>query len=377
MTKMKNTIALLLLAIGSLTGCKSNHLGDLGDGLYASMKTSKGDIVLRLEYDKTPVTVANFVTLAEGTNPFVSENYKGKHYYDGITFHRVIKDFMIQGGDPTATGSGTPGYRFADEFVDSLKHTGKGILSMANGGPKTNGSQFFITHDATPWLDGRHTVFGEVVSGLNVVDSIAGVPVSENGNKPLEDVVMEKVEIIRKGKAAKDFDAVQVLTDYFDREAAAEAAWQEKLRQFVSETAEQKKAAITLPTGLAYQVLQDGTGAKPNIGDMVWVEYAGWIDDGTLIDTSLEEVAKTFGKYEELLQMHGGRFGPAAMAYSPDSQLIAGFREALLGMKVGDKWRVFIPSHLGYGEQGRGPIPPNASLVFDLEITGIQLEAQN
>lgn len=374
---MKNTFAFLLLAIGLLTSCKSNHLGDLGDGLYASLKTNKGDIVLRLHYDKTPITVANFVTLAEGTNTFVSEEYKGKHYYDGLTFHRVMKDFMIQGGDPTATGRGTPGYRFADEFVDTLKHTGKGILSMANGGPKTNGSQFFITHAPTPWLDGRHTVFGSVVSGLEVVDSIAAVPVAEGSNKPLEDVVMEKVEIIRQGKAAKAFDAVKVITDYFDREAAAEAAHQEMLRKFVTELGEQKKAAKTQPTGLAYQVITEGAGAKPNIGDWVWVEYAGWMEDGTLIDTSLEEVAKTFGKYDELMQMHGGQFGPAPMQYSPDSQLIAGFREALLGMKVGDKWRVFIPSHLAYGEQGRGPIPPNTALVFDLEITGIQLEDQN
>jgi len=374
---MKHIVAILFLSAGLLTGCKSNRLGDLGDGLYAAMSTNKGEIVLRLEYDKTPVTVANFVTLAEGTNPFVSENYKGKHYYDGLSFHRVIKDFMIQGGDPTGTGSGNPGYRFADEFVDSLKHDRKGILSMANGGPKTNGSQFFITHAPTPWLDGRHTVFGEVVSGLEVVDSIAGVAVSENGNKPLDPVVMQKVEIIRKGRTAKDFDAVQVLTDYFDQEKAKEAAQLAQLQQFVAEIAAQKAEAKTLPTGLAYLVMQEGTGAKPNIGDWVWVEYAGWLQDGTLIDTSVEAIATTFGRHEELLQMHGGKFGPVAMQYTPDSQLIAGFREALLQMKVGDKWRVFIPAHLGYGEQGRGPIPPNAPLVFDLEVTGIQLEAEN
>ena len=374
---MKNSILLLFLAASLLTSCKSNHLGDLGDGLYAAMKTNKGDIVLRLEYDKTPVTVANFVSLAEGTSPFVSESYKGKPYYDGLTFHRVIKDFMIQGGDPTGTGSGSPGYRFADEIRDSLRHDGKGILSMANAGPKTNGSQFFITHAPTPWLDGRHTVFGEVVSGLEVVDSIAGIQVSENGNKPLDPIVMEKVEIIRKGKAAKDFDAVQVMTDYFEKESAIEAAQQEVFRQFVSQITEQKTGAKTLPTGLAYQVVKEGAGAKPGIGDRVWVEYAGWLEDGTLIDTSVESVAEAFGRREELMQMHGGQFGPAAMDYSPDTQLIAGFREALLAMKVGDKWRVFIPAHLGYGEQGRGPIPPNAPLVFDLEITGIQLEAQN
>ena len=369
---MKQSIAFLFLSAALMTGCKSNHLGDLGDGLYAAMRTSKGEIVLRLEYDKTPVTVANFVSLAEGTNPFVSENYKGKRYYDGLSFHRVIKDFMIQGGDPTGTGSGSPGYRFADEFVDSLIHDRKGLLSMANAGPKTNGSQFFITHAPTPWLDGRHTVFGEVVSGLEVVDSIANVPVSENGNKPIDPVVMEKVEIVRNGRAAKDFDAVQVLSDYFEQEKAREAAQQEQLRKFVEEIAQQKAAAQTLPTGLAYQVINAGTGEKPAEGAMVWVEYAGWLEDGTLIDTSVESIAEAFGRLQELSQMHGGKFGPVAMENSPDSNLIAGFREALMSMRVGDKWRVFIPPHLGYGEQGRGPIPPNAPLVFDLEITGIQ-----
>lgn len=369
---MKPSIAFLFLSAALMTGCKSNHLGDLGDGLYAAMSTNKGQIVLKLGYEQTPVTVANFVTLAEGTNPFVSENYKGKHYYDGLVFHRVIKDFMIQGGDPTGTGSGSPGYRFADEFVDSLKHDRKGILSMANAGPRTNGSQFFITHAPTPWLDGRHTVFGEVVSGLEVVDSIANVPVSENGNKPIDPVIMEKVEIIRKGRAAKDFNAVQVLSDYFEQEKAREAAQQERLRKFVEEIAQQKAAAQTLPTGLAYQVLNAGTGEKPAEGAMVWVEYAGWLEDGTLIDTSVESIAEAFGRLQELSQMHGGKFGPVAMESSPDSNLIAGFREALMSMRVGDKWRVFIPPHLGYGEQGRGPIPPNAPLVFDLEITGIQ-----
>ena len=184
---MKQTFSLLLL-IGLLaTGCKSNQYADLGDGLYAEMQTNQGEIILRLEYEQTPVTVANFVTLAEGTSPFVSEEFKGKPYYDGVTFHRVMKDFMIQGGDPTGTGRGTPGYRFSNEIVDSLVHDRKGILSMANsGGTKTNGSQFFITHAPTPWLDGIHTVFGEVVQGIEVVDSIAAVPVDPASNKPLE-----------------------------------------------------------------------------------------------------------------------------------------------------------------------------------------------
>lgn len=373
---MKNNILIVLLVSLVFSSCKSNQLSNLGDGLYASMSTSKGDVVLRLEYEKTPVTVANFVTLAEGTSPFVSEDYKGKRYYDGLTFHRVIKDFMIQGGDPTGTGSGSPGYRFADEFSDSLIHDRKGLLSMANAGPKTNGSQFFITHAPTPWLDGKHTIFGEVVQGLEVVDSIANVPVSSNGNKPLEPVSMTKVEIIRKGKEARNFDAVKIMSDYFRQEEEREAAQKARLEAFVSDMADHKAKANQLPSGLGIEILTEGEGEKPGVGSYVWVNYAGWMEDGTLVDTSIESIAREFGKYDELLQMHRGSFNPAAMSYSPDSQLIAGFKEALLQMRVGDKWRLFIPAHLGYGEQGRGPIPPNTDLVFELEVVGIQIEPQ-
>lgn len=373
---MKNNILLLFLTALLFSSCKSNQLSNLGDGLYASMSTSKGDVVLRLEYETTPVTVANFVTLAEGTSPFVSEEYKGKRYYDGLTFHRVIKDFMIQGGDPTGTGSGSPGYRFADEFSDSLVHDRKGLLSMANAGPKTNGSQFFITHAPTPWLDGKHTIFGEVVQGLEVVDSIATVSVSSNGNKPLEPVTMSKVEIIRKGKLARNFDAVKIMSDYFRMEEEREAAQKARLEAFVIDMSDNKEKANKLPSGLGIEILNQGEGEKPGIGSYVWVNYAGWMEDGTLVDTSIESIAREFGKYDELLQMHRGSFNPAAMSYTPDSQLIAGFKEALLQMRVGDKWRLFIPAHLGYGEQGRGPIPPNTDLVFELEIMGIQIEAQ-
>ena len=148
MIKKMYLLAMVALIMAS---CKTSKRADLGDGLFADIKTSKGDIIVRLEQDKTPVTVANFVSLAEGTNPFVSDAYKGKKYYDGLTFHRVMKDFMIQGGDPTASGTGNPGYKFMDEFNDSLVHDKKGVLSMANSGPSTNGSQFFITHKPTPW----------------------------------------------------------------------------------------------------------------------------------------------------------------------------------------------------------------------------------
>ena len=359
---MKNVLILLLAGSSLAMSCKSNYK-DLGDGLYAEMQTSKGDMIIRLEQEKTPVTVANFVSLAEGNNPFVSEQYKGKPYYDGLTFHRVMKDFMIQGGDPTGTGSGNPGYRFKDEFDPSLTHTGKGIVSMANGGPKTNGSQFFITHKETPWLNNVHSVFGEVVVGLDVIDSIAAVP-TDDRNKPLDSVIMVRVQIVRKGKAAKEFDAVQILTNYFAAEEAAEA----KIREYGQELVAQKEAATELPSGLKYIVLQEGDGPKPSQGQQISVKYAGWLEDGTLFDTSQEEIAREFGKYEELFKMHQGDFSPITIVYSADMRMIAGFKEALLTMKAGDKWRVYIPPHLGYGSQGGGPIPPNATLVFDLEM---------
>ena len=192
---MKTMNALLVSLLAFFMSCNTNDskaTEKLNDGLYAEIKTNKGVIVAELEYKKTPVTVANFVSLAEGKNKQVSSEFKGKKYYDGLTFHRVIKDFMVQGGDPTGTGNGTPGYKFKDEIVEDLKHVGPGILSMANAGPGTNGSQFFITHKATPWLDGMHTVFGKVVQGLDVVNAI------EQGD------TMEKVTIIAKGSEAKN-----------------------------------------------------------------------------------------------------------------------------------------------------------------------------
>ena len=253
-----------LLAIVALimASCKTSQRADLGDGLFADIKTSKGDIIVRLEKDKTPVTVANFVSLAEGTNPFVSDTYKGKKYYDGLTFHRVMKDFMIQGGDPLGNGMGNPGYRFMDEFNDSLIHDRKGILSSANSGPAP-----------TPWLDGVHTVFGEVVEGMDVLDSIANVEV-DAGNKPVNPVTMNTIEIIRNGKEARKFDAVAIMTDYFDKEeerlAAVEKEKAEKLAivnkmkaEFAATLQTQKAKAKALPSGLKVLVLEEGTGDKP------------------------------------------------------------------------------------------------------------------
>ena len=172
----------------------------LEDGMYAEMTTSKGVIILQLEFEKTPLTVANFVGLAEGSIKNTAKK-AGEPFYDSLKFHRVIKDFMIQGGDPLGNGSGGPGYKFKDEIVPELKHTGPGIFSMANAGPKTNGSQFFITHKATPWLDGKHTVFGHVIQGQDLVDAI------------VQGDIIVSVKIIRKGKSAKKFDALKTFTE--------------------------------------------------------------------------------------------------------------------------------------------------------------------
>jgi cyclophilin family peptidyl-prolyl cis-trans isomerase len=360
----------------SLVACKSAKYPELEDGMYADIQTSKGDILVQLEFEKTPITVANFVSLAEGTNEEVAEQFKGKRFYDGLTFHRVMKDFMIQGGDHLANGTGDPGYKFGDEFVDELKHSGPGILSMANGGPATNGSQFFITHAEAPWLDGRHTVFGHVVEGMAVIDSITAVPQSI-ASQPSVPILINRVDIIKNGKAARNFDAAEIFTKYFEGERLAkeEAAKQiKKVKEsFLAELAAQRANAKTLPSGLQLITIRDGEGVKPAFGDKVLVNYAGILaHDATLFDTSEEVIAEKFGALAQISNMHRGHFAPSVMDYSPDAGLAAGFREALLTMKVGDKVRAIIPPYLGYGENDYGPIPGNSTLVFDLEIVAIQ-----
>lgn len=377
---MKHFFSVCLITIALLSSCKSSKTADLGDGIFADIQTTEGDIIVKLEFEKTPVTVANFVSLAEGKNPFVTDSLKGKRYYDGIIFHRVIKDFMIQGGDPTGTGSGTPGYRFEDEIVDSLVHDKKGILSMANAGPKTNGSQFFITHKETPFLNGRHTVFGEVVYGLDVVDTIANVKTLAQ-DKPEVDVVMNKVEIIRNGKAARKFDAEAIMTKYFEEEelkekeqARLEAERAEKIKaakdEFAIAIVQQKKAAKTLASGLKIFTLEKGSNEKAKVGQTVNLYYAGYFEDGNLFDSNKEEVSQLYGKFNQNRKNQGG-YGTMPMEVSMDAPVIAGFKEGVMNMNVGEKARLFIPAHLAYGESGRGPIPANSDLIFDLEITGI------
>ena len=347
-------IILFTLLISSLFS-----FAQTADGLYTEIKTNKGNILLKLEYQKTPVTVANFVSLAEGTNNFVEDKLKGKPYYNGLKFHRVIADFMIQGGDPEGTGAGGPGYKFKDEFDASLKHSKGGILSMANAGPGTNGSQFFITHKATPWLDNKHSVFGEVIEGMDVVNAIAQ-----------GDQIME-VNIIRKGNEAKKFDANKVFTEYYgkkDEEAKAAKLLTEKAaKDKLAFLTKMRKKATKSTSGLEYVLIENGKGAKPAAGTNVFIHYAGYFENGEMFDSSHEEIAKAYGKFDQR-RKDGNGYEPFPFEYGKKTGLIPGFIEGLENMKLGDKMLIFIPYNLGYGEKGGGPIPPKTNLVFEIEM---------
>lgn len=332
----------------------------LENGLYAKIETNKGDILLQLEFEKTPLTVANFVSLAEGENEMVDEKYKGKPFYNGLKFHRVIKNFMIQTGDPNGDGSGGPGYKFPDEITD-LKHDKAGILSMANAGPATNGSQFFITHNATPHLDGKHTVFGHVVEGQEVVNKI------EQGDK------IKKIEIIRKGRDAKKFKAAKVfknkLEDLIKEQKEKEAALEKVKTDKAAYFNEMKAKGTTTNSGLTYIITEKGNGEKPGIGTTVNIEYSGYLDNGFLFDSSITDVAKEFGNYIPQKDQ-AGFYKPIPFIIGSKKGMIPGFIEGIEQMSMGDKAIIFIPSHLGYGERGnpRGRIPGNANLVFELEM---------
>lgn len=358
-------VAMLIM----LVSCKPTKYADLDEGLYANMETNKGEILLKLEFESTPVTVANFISLAEGTNDYVTDSLKGKPYYNGIVFHRVIPNFMIQGGDPTGTGLGSPGYKFIDEFPkDSvgellLKHDAPGKLSMANSGPVTNGSQFFITHKDTPWLDGKHTVFGNVVKGQTVVDSIQ------------QNDTIKNVEIVKIGKEAKKFKANKLFSEFFAEFEKETLRKEEMAKKAIGNTLkmfeENEEKATELASGLKFYVTETKNGEYPKTGASVKVNYAGYFTDGKLFDTSFKSVAKAYGKYNEQKDKKDG-YQPFTTIYGPEARLIPGFREALQKMKIGDRAMVFIPAHLGYGSQGaKGVIPPNTDLVFELELVGL------
>lgn len=325
------------------------------EGIFATISTTKGDIVLSLEYVKAPVTVANFITLAEGTNPNVKASLKGKPFYNGLKFHRVINDFMIQGGDPDGNGSGGPGYSFKDEFVDNLKFEKGGVLAMANSGPATNGSQFFITHKDTPWLNGKHTIFGHVVSGM------------DNVNKIVQDDVMTKIVITRKGTAAKKFDALKVLSDDVKKEAAKKEEAKKVVAAKAAYFATTKAKATTTTSGLKYVITKQGTGVKGAEGSTIYFHYAGYFEDGKLFDSSIAEVTKTYGTYDANRDAQGG-YKAFPFTVGKKEGMIPGFIEALDMMTDGEKAIFFLPSNLAYGEKGAGGvIPPNSTLVFEIE----------
>ena len=316
------------------------------DGVFAIMETSQGDIVLELHYKQTPLTVTNFVGLAEGKLTAA----KGKPFYDGLKFHRVIskangdgQDFMIQGGDPAGNGTGGPGYKFPDEFVDELRHTGPGILSMANAGPGTNGSQFFITHVATPWLDGKHTVFGKVVAGQDIV------------NKTKQGDLIKKVTIVRQGEDAKNFTATQEDFDNRLKEVKEKnrKAKEEAFKKTI-EMVEKKFAGSTkTPDGIYYTITKEGNGDKIGGRKTVTVKYKGYLMNDQVFDSS---------EFHEPLEF-----------ITAGGQMIPGFDIMVQDMKLNEKRTIVLPPDLAYGEAGAGGvIPGNAYIAFDVEVIKVK-----
>lgn len=346
---LRRGVAALAVALAAafLFSSQAAAASALKDGLYAEIKTSRASdpIVLMLEFEKTPLTVCNFVALAEGQmkNPVRS----GKRYFDGLNFHRVIPNFMIQGGCPEGSGRGNPGYKFADEIHPSLKHSGPGILSMANSGPGSNGSQFFITHVATPHLDGKHTVFGHVVSGQNVVNAV------QKGD------TIDKVTIRRVGAKAKAFKADQAVFDKLQA-AAAEAASKAAMERFPALKAgleylaanKKKEGVTTTKSGLQYKWLKKAAGAKPKSTDTVTVHYRGYHIDGKEFDSSYK------------------RNEPISF---PLNGVIPGWSEGVQLCSVGSKIQLAIPFEIAYGARGRPPvIPAYSTLLFDIELIAIK-----
>ncbi|RZJ69479.1 peptidylprolyl isomerase [Flavobacterium sp.] len=308
------------------------------NGIYAKFVTKRGEVLVKLTPELTPGTVGNFVALAEG-NLENKARPQGKPYYDGLTFHRVISDFMVQGGDPNGTGSGGPGYQFDDEFHQDLRHDTPGVLSMANAGPGSNGSQFFITHVATPWLDDKHTVFGKVIEGQDVVDEI------KQGD------AIEKLEIVRVGEEAQKWNAVEAFRVFegsrSKREAAEKAEAEARLEK-LSAGFEQTES------GLRYQIIQKGNGTKAAKGKTVSVHYTGTLENGKTFDSSYPR--------KKPIEF------PLGMG-----NVIEGWDEGIQLLQVGDKARFVIPPDLGYGARGAGGvIPPNAVLVFDVELMDVR-----
>jgi len=357
-TMKKLLFALFLFPFSSLFHAQQQT--EMPDGIYAQFTTNKGIIICQLEYQKTPMTVGNFVGLAEGKFK-VNDIVVSKPFFDGLLFHRVITDFMIQGGDPLGNGSGDPGYKFYDEIDPSLKHVGPGILSMANSGPNTNGSQFFITHKETPWLDGKHTVFGHVISGQDVVNAIA------------QNDTMQKVNIIRIGKTAQKWDAQAAFDQVYMTKKAAEAEQQAEMAKIAAMSQEDYKSymyaevlkdfpkAQQSASGLVYVILDQGKGAaQVQEGNKVSLHYTGTLRrDGKKFDSSKDRNAPLDFQYKV-------------------QRMIPGFEEGITLIKEGGKILLFIPYYNAYGKQVRpGAIPPYSDLVFEIELLQVSAGEQN
>ena len=308
------------------------------NGIYAKFNTTKGAIIVKLTHDLTPGTVGNFVGLAEGQLEN-SARPMGKPYYDGLKFHRVIPDFMVQGGCPQGVGTGGPGYSFEDEFHPTLKHDKPGVLSMANSGPASNGSQFFITHVPTNWLDNKHTVFGNVIEGQDVVDAIG------QGDS------IDTIEILRVGAEAEKWNAIEAFRTF-------EGSRQKKIevaKKLAEETMERLAAGFDkTESGLRYKMIQKGSGKQAENGKTVSVHYEGSLESGKVFDSSYPR--------KKPIEFRLGQ-----------GQVIEGWDEGIALLQVGDKARFVIPAYLGYGESGAGGvIPPNATLMFDVELMDVK-----
>ena len=304
------------------------------NGLFATLSTSKGEIKIELEFEKTPGTVGNFVGLSLG---LISNSIKplGEAYYNGLKFHRVINDFMIQAGCPFGSGTGDPGYKFDDEFHNELKHDRPGVISMANAGPSTNGSQFFITHVETPWLDNKHTVFGNVIDGMDVVNSI-----SQN-----DEIMSVKINAV--GDKAKAFDAAKAFEDF--NKSKADRIKKEKENE-LKILKDLSKGFSKTSSGLLYKFEKENNSHKPSNGNKVKVHYKGMLLDGTVFDSSFK------------------RNQPIEFTLGV-GQVIKGWDEGISLLGIGDKASFIIPSDLAYGASGAGGvIPPNATLVFEVEL---------
>ncbi|MFA9290241.1 MAG: peptidylprolyl isomerase [Solirubrobacteraceae bacterium] len=312
----------------------------LTDGIYALAETTSGNITIMLDYKNAPYTVSNFVGLAEGSieNTF---RKKGEPYFDGLTFHRIEENFVIQGGDPLGNGTGGPGYEFENEISPNLKHDKKGVVAMANAGPNTNGSQFYITLGATSFLDGNYSVFGLVVEGLESIDKIVKNKAGKN--------IIKSIKIKRIGNEAKNFNAALV--------------FKQKQEEFKLKNAEQSKAKIelekkadeliakaqTTKSGLKYIIQKQGNGKVPVKGDKIKVHYQLNLKDGSKIDSSYDR--------KEPFELEIG-----------NSPVIQGWIEAIETFKRGTKLTLIVPPSLGYGANNSGPIPGNSTLFFEMEI---------